>query len=259
MARDQSRQATFNKILNRLLDDRIHELAAQWNGGTDLVAHVIDRRDRPLPEAFWMVRTEAVGPLLHMADDFRFLNPNAKSMLQRMAEDLLKPFSGKKLQCVVVNPVGAGLTDIAPGELDALNRKGVSPNATNARKQFVNSQRKLVQSCIEQRGSFGEDLEDTVVYVIDPKDPRAAQTAYLLKTAAEKMASRTDLFEEGAPIVLASGVAKAKALYASTRKSIFEWLDQQPAPGSFRLVCMAHGGETCTHAKVAFTQRGPLA
>lgn len=256
MARDQSGQATFNKILNRLLDDRIHELAAQWNGGTDLVAHVIDRGDRPLPEAFWMVRTEAAGPLLHMADDFRFLNPNAKSMLHRMAADLLKPFSGKKLQCVVVTSAGAGLADIAPGELDALNRKGASPNATNARKQFLNSQRNLVQSCIEQSG---EDLEDTVVYVIDPKDPRAAQTAYLLKTAAEKMASRTDLFEEGAPIVLASGVAKAKALYRSTRKSIFEWLDTQPALGSFRVVCMAHGGETCTHAKVALTQRAPLA
>jgi hypothetical protein len=205
--------------------------------------------EAPIPSVYWMPRSEAADHTLQYADRIATFNAAAKAKLQQIAVEMLKPSSAGVLQVSVATPRGCSFGRLDPGALEGLNKQGASNNAIHARKQLVQSQIGFVRECLDNWQADGKDLEDAVVLIADPADPRAATAAHVLNAVISKMTSDNDFFN-GQPIVVASPIPKTKVLFEKIRPKIFQWLDVLPAPGSTRVVCLAYGGETCMHGKV---------
>ncbi|TKD12370.1 hypothetical protein [Polyangium fumosum] len=237
-----------------LLDWAVHELSAQWNGGTDHIAIVMAGASAPLPSVYWMSRSEAADHTLEYANKLAASDPSAKNKLQLMAVEMLKPTSAGILQVSVATPKGAFLGNLDPDGLDQLNRQGSSSNAIHARKQLIQSQARPMHDCLKQWEAGGNDPQDAVIVIADPTDPRAATTAYVLNSVISEMTAQEDFFG-GEPVVVGCPIPKAMVIFEKMRPKIVEWLNLSPAPGSTRVICMGHGGETCTHGKLSATPR----
>jgi hypothetical protein len=249
MANRNERRRGAPVNLDALFQDGLPELAASWHEArADRVAYVaLEAPGRPL-NAGWVDCDGAAERLLRIADHVREFEVDTMVKAQQAAALVMRPHPDGKLRCVVSAHNGAGtrfgLFAMDPELLREINEKGRSPQAQRAREAILRDQHiaSLGAQGLSDHLAAGGTVEESVVFIVDPADPRARPLAGLFAALGKRPVG--DQHESGAGPTVVVGPRAMFTIdeFAELRPDIAAFLRGTAEPGKAWIVCLAHGG-----------------